>query len=74
MEIEVIVASKAVLTTEHSSSSYGIPVLVYNGHAFSPQELPKHIRIVAAPRTKHNSIIQLARKVGYDIIYSIQEL
>lgn len=42
-------ATPAVLTTQHSASSYGLPVLLLAGKPYGPGDLPDAVLVVRDP-------------------------
>lgn len=62
---------RGVLTTEHPQSSYGIPVLVFDGEPCGPAELAPDVRVTATWRKVRTgpvwALIQKAIDAGYPI-------
>lgn len=61
----------ASLTTEHATSSYGIPVLVMGGEALGPADLPPDSKVLVVwrkPRTGPVwALVDAAIKAGYPV-------
>ena len=60
------VAILVEFTTDHAASSHGQPVLVYNGKAFGPSELPEGTTITPHADSTVSEIRQL-KDAGYTI-------
>lgn len=59
---------RGVLTTEHASSSYGLPVLVVNGQALGPAETTGALAPIGRRITKSAALLlAAARGVGYQV-------
>lgn len=57
----------AELTTEHPSSSRGLPVLVADGRAYGPSELPGVVLVLSSTNPAEADLIGPARAAGYTV-------
>lgn len=55
----------AVLTTDHPRSSYGLPVLIYKGHAYGPGDVRGVV--VSLYNDTTVGVMAAARAAGWDI-------
>lgn len=59
--------NEATLTTEHPTSSHGLPVLVYEGQAYGPGDLPGVVIYVGETELTGAHMTESARAAGWTV-------
>lgn len=60
---------EGMLTTEHSASSYGLPVFVANGTAYASAEIDEADPEIRFPDRSEPSMIQEAEAAGFKLAF-----